>query len=233
MPLGDTTLLLFDIDGTLLLSGGAGLRALSLAFEEIFGVGDAFRGIPVAGRTDRLIVDEAAERGGVRLHDEVRARFHRRYSELLEDEILKPGPRKGLMPGVVGLLDAVADVPHMRSALLTGNFARAARIKLEHFGIWPYFAVGAYGDDAAERNALVPIAVQRARAAGIDVGSFEDVVVVGDTPLDVGCAAAVGAHSVAVATGSYETGVLQASGAETVLADLTDHEAFLAAVGGC
>ena len=180
----------------------------------------------------RLIVDEAAERSGISLDNEACRSFHRRYSELLEDEILKPGPRKGLMPGVVGLLDAVADARHMRSALLTGNFARAARIKLEHFGIWPYFACGAYGDDAAERNALVPIAVERARTAGIDVGSFEDVVVVGDTPLDVECAAAVGARSVGVATGSYDVGALLASGADAVLTDLTEHETFLSVVSG-
>jgi phosphoglycolate phosphatase len=232
MPRGGTTLLLFDIDGTLLLSGGAGFRALSQAFEEVFGVGDAFRGIPVAGRTDRLIVDEAAERGGITLDDAARGRFHHRYSELLEDEVLKPGPRKGLMPGVVSLLDAVAAARHMRSALLTGNFARAARIKLEHFGIWQYFACGAFGDDAVERNALVPIAVERARAAGIDVGSFEDVVVVGDTPLDVACAAAVGARSVGVATGSYDVSALEASGADAVLTDLTAHETFFAIVAG-
>ena len=185
---------------------------------------------PRRRRTDRLIVEEAAERSGITLDDEARCLFHRRYSDLLEHEILKPGPRKGLMPGVVALLDAVADTTHLHSALLTGNFARAARIKLEHFGICQYFACGAYGDDAADRIALVPIAVERARATGIDVGSYEDVVVVGDTPLDVKCAAAVGALSVAVATGSYDTGALRASGADAVLADLTERETFLEVV---
>ena len=225
------TLLLFDIDGTLLLSGGAGFRALTRTFEEFFGVADGFSGIPVAGRTDALILQAAITRAGLRVDEHDRTRFHTRYCGILEEEIRHPGPRKGLMPGVSALLEVLDTRPDACSGLLTGNFARAARIKLEHFGLWRYFACGAYGDDAAERNQLVPIAVERARRAGVVVDSFSDVVVVGDTPLDVQCAVAAGARSVAVATGSYDETALRDAGADTVLTDLSDAEVFLDCVG--
>ncbi len=224
--------MLFDVDGTLLLSGGAGKRALNRAFEEVFGAADAFSGVPVAGRTDALIVDDALDRVGVVADRPQRTRFFGRYYEYLEEEILHPGPRKGLMPGVERLLEQLAPRPALVSALLTGNFARAAQIKLEHFGVWRYFACGAYGDDAPVRDELVPIAVARARDAGIPIASATDAVVVGDTPLDVQCAAAAGARSVGVATGSFSEVELRQAGADAVLSDLSDSSRFFAAVCG-
>jgi len=225
------TLLLFDIDGTLLLSGGAGKRALNRTFEETFGVAGAFNGIPVAGRTDLLILGDVLKRCGVVADAEARARFLTRYCEHFEREILHPGPRKGLMPGVRQLLDRLAQTPGVACALVTGNIARAARIKLEHFGLHRYFACGAYGDDAPRRDDLVPIAVDRARRAGIDVDSPQQAVVIGDTPLDVQCAAAAGARAVCVATGPFTQEALRRAGADAVLPDLADPEGFLAAVG--
>ena len=222
-----TTLLLFDIDGTLLLSGGAGTRALTRAFDEMFGVPDGFTGIPVAGRTDPLIVDEALARAEVTAGPVERERFRARYCDLLEEEIVHPGPRKGVMPGVRVLLVELSTRPEICCALLTGNFARAARIKLEHFELWSFFACGAYGDDAPERDHLVPIAVERARQRGIDVQVPTQVIVVGDTPLDVQCATAAGARSVAVATGGFDEHVLRANGASAVLTDLSDTAAFI------
>ena len=215
-------ILLFDIDGTLLLSGRAGYRALTRTFEELFGVPRGFDGIPVAGRTDELILTAAADRAGVALDAAARARFHRRYCELFAEEIHFPGPRKGLMPGVSRLLEVLAGNGAVRCGLVTGNFAKPARIKLEHFGLWRYFAFGAYGDDAPVRDALVPIAVDRARRAGVEVRRREDVVVIGDTPLDVQCAFAAGARCVAVATGSYDEAALRGAGAHAVLPDFGD-----------
>ena len=226
-----TRLLLFDIDGTLLLSGGAGKRALNRTFEEMFGVAGAFTGVPVAGRTDLLIFGDVLERFGVVADAEARARFFSRYCEHFEREILHPGPRKGLMPGVRRLLDRLAQTPGAACALVTGNIARAARIKLEHFGLQRYFVCGAYGDDAPRRDDLVPIAVDRARRAGIDVDSPRQAVVIGDTPLDVQCAAAAGAPAVGVATGPFTEEVLRRAGAHAVLPDLADPRRFLAAVG--
>ena len=125
---------------------------------------------------------------------------------------------------LAGRLGARADVA---SALLTGNVARAARIKLEHFDLWSCFACGAYGDDAPSRDELVPIAVDRARRQGIDVPSAAQVVVVGDTPLDIRCAQRSGARSVAVATGPFDEAALRRHGADSVLPDLADTGAFM------
>ena len=226
-----TRLLLFDIDGTLLLSGGAGTRALNRTFEESFGVAGAFTGIPVAGRTDPLILGDALDRAGIVADAAARARFLARYCEHFEREILYPGPRKGLMPGVRHLLDRLQERPDVDCALVTGNVARAARIKLEHFAVRRYFACGAYGDDAPRRDDLVPIAVARAMRAGIDVTSPSQTVVIGDTPLDVQCAAAAGARSIGVATGSFSEEELACAGADAVLPDLADTNRFLAAAG--
>lgn len=225
-----TRLLLFDIDGTLLLSGGAGKRALNRSFEELFGTANAFAGIPVAGRTDATIFDDALDRAEVSADRAARARFFARYHYYLEEEIVHPGPKKGLMPGVTQLLTRLTPHPSLISALLTGNFARAAQIKLEHFGVWHHFACGAYGDDAPKRDDLVPIAVSRARDAGIPIESSDAAVVVGDTPLDVQCAAAAGARSVAVATGSFSQAALRQAGADVVLPDLADTRRFLATI---
>lgn len=221
------TLVLFDIDGTLLLSGGAGRRALNRAFQELFTVPDAFNGIPVAGRTDTTIFAEALGRVAIDADTATHERFYTRYYEFLEVEIQHPGPRKGLMPGVRQLLERLKARADVSSAIVTGNFRRAARIKLDHFNLWHYFVCGAFGDDAPERDYLVPIAVERAKASGVHVELVHQVVVVGDTPLDVKCAAAVGARSVAVATGSFDEKALAASGADNVLADLSDPEKFL------
>ena len=215
-------ILLFDIDGTLLLSGRAGYRALSRTFEELFEVSGGFDGIPVAGRTDSLILNAALQRAGVEVDDEARTRFHARYCELFADEIQLPGPRKGLMPGVDGLLRVLAGEESVRCGLVTGNFAKPARIKLEHFGLWRYFHFGAYGDDAPARNELVPIAVERARRNKVTVTAPDDVVVIGDTPLDVACAVAAGARSVVVATGSYDEPALRQTAADAVLMDFSD-----------
>lgn len=219
-----TKLVLFDIDGTLLLSGGAGKRALNETFEELCGVAGGFDGIPVAGRTDPLLLDDALARHGVTAASDLRARFHDRYCDRLAETILGPLPRKGLMPGVRSLLARLAGRGDLASSLLTGNFARAARIKLEYFGLWKYFApgAGAYGDDAPTRDELVPVAMARARRQGLDIRSPAQVVVVGDTPLDIRCARAGGAWSVAVATGQYSEADLRAHGADRVLPDLGD-----------
>lgn len=221
--------LLFDIDGTLVLSGGAGLRAMNRAFEELFAVPDAFSGVAMPGRTDAVILADAAAAHGVPPAD--LERFPDVYVAHLAAEIEKPGPRKGVMPGVRELLDALAPRGEAYLALLTGNYERAARLKLEYFDLWRYFRCGAFGDGAANRNHLFPRALARVQDQGGPVVPASDVVVIGDTPLDVECAAAAGARSVAVATGAYDTAALSASGADVVFEDLTDTATVLAALG--
>ncbi|MDH4067035.1 MAG: haloacid dehalogenase-like hydrolase, partial [Acidobacteriota bacterium] len=155
--------------------------------------------------------------------DEHHARFREAYLPRLAEEILKPGTgTKGIMPGVAALLDAVHGRPDVHVALLTGNYRGAAAIKLEHFGLWGYFDFGAFADDAADRNLLVPIARQRARQQGVPEAACTRAVVIGDTPHDVACAAVAGARSVAVATGGHSQDELARAGADVVLEDLSD-----------
>lgn len=220
-------LVLFDIDGTLVLTGGAGMRAMNRACESVVGLADALTGIPVAGRTDWIILEDALRRIGRGLDDSLFATLRDRYVQHLRHEIEHPGHgTKAVMPGIRELLEALASRDDAFLGLLTGNFEEGARIKLEHFDLWRYFACGAFGDDAADRNALVPFAVERARQCGVAV-AFADVLVVGDTPHDVACAQAVGAVPVAVATGTYTVDQLREAGAEMVFEDLSDTEAFL------
>lgn len=131
------------------------------------------------------------------------------------------------MPGIRELLDALAARGDVMLALLTGNFEEGARIKLGYFDLWRYFRCGAFGDDASDRNLLVPFAVRRAQACGLPAIPLSDVLVVGDTPADVACAHAGGARAVAVATGSSSVEQLRATGAEAVFTDLSDTAAFL------
>ncbi len=222
-------LLLFDIDGTLVLTGGAGVRAMTRAFDDLYGVGDAFAGVHMPGRTDAWILADAA--AAHRIAPEDLDRFVDVYVAHLTREIEAPGPRKGIMPGVRPLLDALADRDDVYLALLTGNYERAARVKLEYFDLWRYFRCGAFGDAAPDRNGLLPRALDRVRACGGPAVDASEVVLIGDTPLDVSCAAAGGARSVAVATGGYDVGALSAAGADLVLTDLTDTDAVLAALG--
>lgn len=220
--------LLFDIDGTLVLTGRAGVRAMNRACQEVIGHSNALDGVAVAGRTDWIILHDALRAIGHEMDEDLFARLRDTYVTLLREEILLPGQGvKAVLPGVAGLLDALRARPDVFLALLTGNFEEGARIKLEHFDLWRYFKCGAFGDDAADRNALVPFALDRARACGLDAIAPEDVFVVGDTPHDVACARAVGAVPVGVATGSFSVADLRGSGADIVFPDLGDTAAFM------
>ncbi len=223
-----TLLLLFDIDGTLALTGGAGGRAMTLAFEEVFAVPNAFQGIPMAGRTDAWILNDAAAAYGIPADSPDLARFRDAYVRHLAIELDKPAvSRKGLMPGVRELLDALASRDDVYLALLTGNYEAGARLKLEYFDLWRYFPCGAFGDDAPHRNVLVPIALARIAECGGPSFAPARAVVVGDTPLDVGCAKHVGARSLGVATGSHSVDELRDAGADVVMQDLGDTDQVL------
>lgn len=222
-------LLLFDVDGTLLLSGRAGWRAMTRAFEATFGVRDGFAGAQFAGRTDAFLVSQALAAAGLPDTPEAHDRFRERYIALLAEEIAHPGTgHKGLMPGVSELLTALEDLPGLYPALLTGNYREAAAIKLGYFDLWDYFEWGVFADDAADRNHLVPIARDRALTYDVPDAARARTIVIGDTPHDIACAHVAGARVVAVATGGYSVDELAAAGADAVLADLADTEAALA-----
>src|SRR5262245_38963111 len=193
------------------------------AFTDVFGVPVDMSEIPMAGRTDAWILAQLAAAHGVPLDSSALARFRDAYLTQLPVEIEKPGPRKGVMPGVRPLLDVLAARDDVHLALLTGNFERGARAKLEYFDLWRYFRGGAFGDTAHDRNALVADALASIAASGGPAGPLPgDVVIIGDTPLDIACAASAGARSIGVATGGYDVGALQAAGADVVFADLEE-----------
>jgi phosphoglycolate phosphatase-like HAD superfamily hydrolase len=226
-------LVLFDIDGTLVLTGGAGLRAMNRACEHLVGHQSALDGVTLAGRTDWIILDNALTNNGLALDPALLSELRRRYVEHLREEIELPGKGvKAVMPGIRDLLDALASRADMALGLLTGNFEEGARIKLEHFDLWKYFRCGAYGDDASDRNHLVPIAMQRAKDCGLADASPSQVFVIGDTPHDVACAHAAGATPIGVATGSYTVDQLRAAGAEIAFEDLSDTPAVVRVLEG-
>lgn len=224
-------LVLFDIDGTLVLTGGAGKRGMTRAFEALFGVADAFATIPLAGRTDTSILADALERYGVPFTARDISAFRVRYLECLREEVAQTTAGKQVLPGILPLLRALEMSPEAFLGLLTGNYAEAAEVKLGHFNLWRYFRCGAFGEDAHDRNHLVPIALDRARACGLPSAIEADrVVVVGDTPRDVACAHAHGARIVAVATGEYSADQLIDAGADVVFEDFSDTGAVLTAL---
>jgi phosphoglycolate phosphatase len=204
---------------------------MARAFEEVFGVPDALRGVPFQGRTDAWIVSDALAAHGVPRDSPALGRFPHVYLRHLALELPQPGPRKGILPGVRQLLDALSGRDDVYVALLTGNYEAAAQVKLEYFDLWRYFPCGAFGDDAPDRNGLLPKAVARVVACGGPLVAAADVVVIGDTPLDVACAQAGGARSIAVATGSHSVEELRASGADITFRDLSDTRAVLSALG--
>lgn len=225
------SLILFDIDGTLIHTGGAGSRAMTRAFADVFGVPDAFAGIPMPGRTDDRILADALLRARITARPEHVGRFRDRYRQTLTEEIRLPNPGKRLMPGVVQLLELLTSRPGVGVGLLTGNYPESARIKLEHFDLMRFFAFGAYATDAPDRSGLVPVALERARARGFPQPGPSDVIVIGDTPLDIHCARSNSAVAVGVATGGHDAGTLREAGADLVFDDLGDTAAVLQALG--
>lgn len=223
-------LVLFDIDGTLVLTGRAGLRAMRRMFDLRYGRHDAVEGIPVAGRTDWAIFADVVKRIGHHgaVDEPLMRELRDEYLGHLREEIQHRGEGvKDVMPGVRDLLDTLHARPDVWLGLLTGNFAAAARVKLEHFDLWKYFRGGAFGDDAWDRNRLVPFALERARGAGLADIAADRVFVVGDTPHDIACAQAVGAVPIGVATGGFTVDQLRGCGAEIVFEDLSDTDAFV------
>jgi phosphoglycolate phosphatase-like HAD superfamily hydrolase len=201
---------------------------MSLAFEEVFAIANAFTGIPMAGRTDAWILNDAAIAHGVAADSPLFPRFREAYLRHLSAELDRPAAtRIGLMPGVRELLDALAQRDDIYLALLTGNYEDGARLKLEYFDLWNYFPCGAFGDDAPHRNVLVPKVLRTVEACGGPAFLAAEAIVIGDTPLDVACAAHVGARSLAIATGSHSVEELRAAGADAVLQDLGDLDQVL------
>ena len=220
-----TKLVLFDIDGTILLTAGAGRRAIVAALGEEVGSTAAFGQVRFDGKTDPQIVAEmlqAAGHPGPYAPDRVSA-ICRRYVELLAEELVQRSTRTTLMPGVQPLLDRLEAEEGVILGLLTGNVARGAELKLRSAGLDPgRFRVGAYGSDSAHRPELPPIAARSAEPYFGRVPSGPEVVIIGDPPADIASGECIGARAVAVATGGYSVSDLASCGPHAVFEDLSD-----------
>jgi len=221
---------LFDLDGTLLWTDGAGRRAIHRALLEVLGIEHPAAGFRFDGRTDpeivRLLAAAAGRDHGPRAVDDV---LHT-YVRLLDEELSRPGQRTTVYPGVLDLLAALEGRHDCVVGLLTGNVVDGARLKLRSAGIdIDRFRVGAFGSDHGDRGELPAIAQRRVQdVLGLEVAG-RDVVIMGDTPADVACGRGIGARAIAVATGSYTVPDLLAAGAYMAFANFSDTRAVVAA----
>lgn len=224
-------LVLFDVDGTLVSTRGAGRRALERALREIYGTAGAIDAYDFHGKTDPGIVRDLLTGAG-RSPEAVEAGLpacFARYLHYLEGEIGN-GSEVTLYPGVREVVEALAARDDVLVGLLTGNIEAGARIKLRPTGLLPRFRFGAYGSDSADRTALPAIAAERATALTGRHFAGSAVIVIGDTPLDIGCARAYGARAAAVATGRHAVEDLAAHRPDFLFPDLSRTEAVLAAL---
>jgi len=219
--------LLFDIDGTLLLSGGAGNRSLDRAMKKLTGREGGMNDVLPDGKTDYLIIEEAfrVNFADLGLGPEAVRKTLEYYLEILEEEVRSS---KGfrLMPGVPAVLNACRDAGHLLG-LATGNLEKGARIKLDRAGLSEYFDFGGYGSDAITRTDMVHAAVRKARAAaGFDVRG-EHIYAIGDTPYDIICPHEAGIRAIGVGASRFSCEELAEYHPEFLLDDLTDPEALL------
>jgi phosphoglycolate phosphatase len=218
-------LLLWDIDGTLIASGNAGMRALQVALRTVFGIEGTLTDIDFAGRTDPWIFKRIFEKFGLPATPENVARYTEGYVAALPGELHNPHAR--VLPGIRAMLAAATAHGAIAQGLLTGNLRRGAQLKLAHHGLWEQFAFGAFADDAELRNELGPHALRRAREHHRVEFAAERVWVIGDTAHDIACGQAIGARTLAVATGGHKLDALRAHQPTAVLEDLSDTTAVM------
>jgi len=223
------TLFLWDIDGTLVASGGAGVRALQIALRNSFGVNGLIDDIDFSGRTDPWIIRQIFAKFDLPATPENFARYYEAYLEVLPGQLDNPAAR--VLPGVKAVLQAAEARGDVAQGLLTGNIRRGAEAKLGHHRLWHHFPFGAFADDSELRNELGPHALRRARERhGVEFPANR-VWVIGDTPHDIACARAINAKCLAVATGNHGLGELAALSPDAVLPDLSDAGAFWGIIG--
>jgi phosphoglycolate phosphatase len=222
-------LLLFDIDGTLIHSAGAGVHSLKLALEERFGIQDDLHDIEIAGMTDSGIVMSILKKHKIPATNENVAAFLDSYVHFLSFEL--PRRSGNLLPGVLELLQKVKTRPHLVLALLTGNVSRGAKLKLEHYGVWHFFEFGAFADDHHDRNELGPFARARAREKHGHEFDAARIDVIGDTPRDIACGKVFGARTIAIATGSWPREKLSEHEPDFLFDDLSNVDEVIRTLG--
>ena len=223
------TLVLFDIDGTLLDVHGAGRLSFARALEHCFGWKNELKHIRFAGATDLDLLHRLLREHGREPSARDEALFFERLPVELRAAIAGRPAGDFVYPGVVALVEHLARRPQVLLGLVTGNIERCAWIKLEAADLRGHFVLGAYGHEHADRNEIARLALRRAEErAG---GSFSHVVLLGDTPNDVRAARTIGARAAAVATGSFTRRQLEETGADVVFDDLSDIAAVSAGLG--
>ncbi len=225
---GGRRLLLFDIDGTLITSGGAGESALREAVRERFGEHEDLEGIVIAGATDALIAHQLLTKHGRPITPENISAILDSYLNHLPKRL--PQHKGRVLPGILELLERLKNRSDCVVALLTGNLRRGAEIKLTHYGVWHYFEFGAFADDHHDRNELGKFAAARAQERHGEEFPPERIYIIGDTPRDIECGKAIGAKTVAIATGNYPLSVLESHQPDFLFSDLSDTEAVLSAL---
>ncbi|MCA8994102.1 MAG: HAD hydrolase-like protein [Planctomycetaceae bacterium] len=217
---------LFDIDGTLLTSGGAGQVGMERALNEVFGITNHDVDIPAAGRTDRAITTDLFRHHGIELHDSNIASFLAAYDRHLPDALASC---RGLVyPGIEPLLDELSNQSGVVLGLLTGNYRVGADHKLRHYKLNQHFGFGGFGDHHENRDDVARAAMQSLRDTVQRDVDLEHVWVIGDTPADVRCARAIGAKVVAVATGIFSAEDLEQSKPDHLFHDFSNFQQFLA-----
>ncbi len=217
---------LFDIDGTLLRTGGAGQKAMERALTDVFGVPEPWEDIPAAGRTDRAITHDLFTYHELAPNEQQWAEFQTVYFRHLSSTLAEL--EGAVLPGIQTLLNHIATRPDVSMGLLTGNFREAARIKLQHYAIDQHFAYGGYGDHHHDRDDVARVAYAEAcRHLEREVDPSA-ICVIGDTPSDVKCARAIGARAIAVATGMFTVDELARSQPDELYEDFSSPELFLA-----
>jgi len=226
----DRRLLLFDIDGTLITSGGAGEAALKDAMRSRFDVEEDLNGIILAGATDARIARELLQKHSIAVSPENVAALLETYLGHLNERI---GRHDGkLLPGILPLLNSLSERTDAVLALLTGNVSRGAEIKLTHYGVWDFFEFGAFADDHHDRNELGKFARERALERHGEEFPPSQIYVIGDTPKDIECGRAIGAFTVAIATGHYSSAELRDHAPDFLFEDLSDTERVVALLFG-
>lgn len=226
--------ILFDIDGTLIQTGGAGRIAFAETFRELFGVDELSGRTAFAGRSDRAIAEELMLIHGLNPTPQNWRRFIDGFVPRLREAL--PKCTGNVLPGVVELLDSLAAVDRVLIGLLTGNVAAGAHAKLSHFDLYDRFLFGGFGDVYTTRDEIAGAALAAARDYAANVInkplSEGEVIVIGDTPADIQCARAIGAWAVAVATGGATYQDLASAGPDLLLENLSDVEQLLMRVNG-
>lgn len=214
------TIVLWDIDGTLIRSGGAGKLAMETALRSAFGLRDILDTVPYSGRTDVAIGRDLLAAHGLPTTDDNQHLLREAYLRELPISLKSAGGT--VLPGIPALLERFHRREGIVQGLLTGNVRRGAQTKLEHFGLWDFFGPGGFGDLHADRNEVARIALDAVSTHLGRRANAADVWVIGDSPHDVTCARAIGANVLAVATGWHSAEELRICGADALLDDLSD-----------